>query len=81
MSTYGENLKDIDTCEAQFFMSAVHWKWHWNVAEVLGEHCNQCCGPGGQGEEKIQLIHMINPSYKQTKHISHLFTFINQTWG
>lgn len=43
-------------------MSAVHWNWHRNVAEVLGEQGDQCRGPGGQGKGKKQKIHIINPS-------------------
>lgn len=66
-STYRENLKDIDTCESQFFMSAVHWKRHRNVAEVLGEQGDQCSGPSGHGKGKIQLIHIINPNSTQEK--------------
>lgn len=66
-STYRENLKDIDTCESQFFMSVVHWKWHRNVAEVLGEKGDQCSGPSGQGKGKIQLIQIINPNSTQEK--------------
>lgn len=59
-STYGENLEDIDTCESQFFMSAVDWKWHRNVAEVLGEQGDQGTGPSGHGkEEKKQWIHFL----------------------
>lgn len=72
-STYGENLKDIDTCESQFFMSAVHWKGHGNVAEVLGEQSDQCSGPSGHGKEKkIQLIRIINPNSTQQKILTSL---------
>lgn len=57
-NTYGENLKDINTSKLQFFMSAVKWKWHRNMAEVLREQGDECCGPGRQGKGKIQLINV-----------------------
>lgn len=51
-NTHRENLKDIDTCESQFFISAEHWKRHRNVAEVLGEQGDQCSGPSGHERKK-----------------------------
>lgn len=58
-STYGENLEDIDTCESQFFMSAVHWKWHRNVAEVLGEQGDQGTGPSGHGKGRKKTVNSL----------------------
>lgn len=60
-------MKDVDTCESQFFMSAVHWKRHRNMTEVLGEQGDQCSGPSGHAKGRIQLIHIIDPNATQEK--------------